>query len=63
MSPLYLQIDRDIAAINNKFCGPRIYFWYEYIDAYYGPNNDEVNDDRAIDLGFHFIFRKSNHEI
>ena len=57
MSPLYLQIDRDIAAINNKFRRSSIYFWYEYTDAYYGPNyNDEVNDDRSLDLGFHFIF-------
>ena len=32
------------------------YFWFEYTDPYYGSNSDrdELDDDRTLDLIFHF---------
>lgn len=66
MSPLYLQIERDIAETNNRYRRQRnMYFWYEYMDPYYGPNtySDEVDDDRTLDLAFHFITRKIQNEV
>lgn len=55
MYPLYLQIERDVAQTCNRYRRQsNMYFWYEYTDAYYGPNHyDEVSDDRTLDLGFH----------
>jgi hypothetical protein len=52
-----IEVERDLLSISKKYnrCRP-FYFWYEYIDTYYGPGLYQEELDRVLD--FHLLIRK-----
>ena len=60
MENLRLEVERDVFVTSRHYHRqPSFYFWFEYTDPYYGynPDRDELDDDRAFDLAFHFPIR------
>jgi len=67
MENIRLEVERDVfvTTILGYTRQAPFYFWFEYTDSYYGhhPEMDEMEDNRAVDLGFRFKFRKKQDEI
>jgi len=56
MENIRQEVERDAFITSMSYRSAPLYFWFEYTDPYYGhnPDRDEIEDDRTLDLAFHF---------